>query len=62
MRNQFKLMVQGDIHGYDSKLGVKNIDYCFKQAQTIFNEWRRDAKPQIGNFIKKLSGNDFFSC
>jgi hypothetical protein len=60
VRNQFKLMVQGDIHGYDSKLGVKNIDYCFKQAQTIFNEWRRDAKPQIGNFIKKLSGNDFF--
>ncbi|MDM3849115.1 MAG: helicase-related protein [Aphanizomenon gracile PMC627.10] len=60
VRNQFKLMVQGDIHGYDSKLGVKNIDYCFKQAQTIFNEWRRDAKPQIGNFIKKLSDNDFF--
>ncbi|QJB43481.1 helicase-related protein [Dolichospermum flos-aquae] len=60
VRNQFKLMVQGDIHGYDSKLGVKNIDYCFKQAQTIFNEWRRDTKPQIGNFIKKLSDNDFF--
>jgi hypothetical protein len=60
VRNQFKLIVQGDVNGYDSKLGVKNIDYCFKQAQTIFNEWRRDAKPQIGNFIKKLSGNDFF--
>lgn len=60
VRNQFKLMVQGDVHGYDSKLGVKNIDYSFKQAQTIFNEWRRDTKPQIGNFIKKLSDNDFF--
>ncbi|MDD1414503.1 phospholipase D-like domain-containing protein [Dolichospermum sp. ST_con] len=60
VRNQFKLMVQGDVHGYDAKLGVRNIDYSFKQAQTIFNEWRRDAKPQIGNFIKKLSDNDFF--
>ncbi|MBD2140739.1 DEAD/DEAH box helicase family protein [Anabaena sp. FACHB-1250] len=60
VRNQFKLMVQGDVHDYDSKLGVKNIDYSFKQAQTIFNEWRRDTKPQIGNFIKKLSDNDFF--
>lgn len=60
VRNQFKLMVQGDVHGYDTRLGVRNIDYSFKQAQTIFNEWRRDAKPQISNFIKKLSGNDFF--
>ena len=25
IRNQFKLMVQGDVHGYDEKLGVKNI-------------------------------------
>ncbi|MGB8688512.1 MAG: helicase-related protein [Microcoleus sp.] len=59
-RNQFKLMVQGDVNGYDAKLGVKNIDYSFKQAQTIFNEWRKDQHPQIGDFIKKLSGNDFF--
>jgi hypothetical protein len=59
-RNQFKLMVQGDVHGYDSKLGVRNIDYSFKQAQTMFNEWRKDDNPKIGDFIKKLSGNDFF--
>lgn len=59
-RNQFKLMVQGDVNGYDAKLGVRNIDYSFKQAQTIFNEWRKDQHPQIGDFIKKLSGNDFF--
>ena len=59
-RNQFKLMVQGDVNGYETKLGVKNIDYSFKQAQTIFNEWRKDQHPQIGDFIKKLSGNDFF--
>jgi superfamily II DNA or RNA helicase len=59
-RNQFKLMVQGDVHGYDAKLGVRNIDYSFKQAQTMFNEWRKDDNPKIGDFIKKLSGNDFF--
>jgi ERCC4-related helicase len=59
-RNQFKLMVQGNVHGYDAKLGVRNIDYSFKQAQTMFNEWREDENPKIGDFIKKLSGNDFF--
>jgi len=59
-RNQFKLMVQGDVRGYDATLGVKNIDYSFKQAQTVFNEWRKDERPQISDFIKKLSGNDFF--
>ena len=60
VKSQFKLMVQGNVHGYDEKLGIKNIDYSFKQAQTIFNEWRREERPQIGDFIKKLSGNDFF--
>lgn len=59
-RNQIKLMVRGDVHGYDAKLGVRNIDYSFRQAQTIFNEWREEANPNIGDFIKKLSGNDFF--
>ncbi len=59
-RNQFKLMVRGDVHGYEAKLGVRNIDYSFRQAQAIFNEWREEANPNISNFIKKLSGNDFF--
>ena len=59
-RNQFKLMIQGNVHGYDAKLGVRNIDYSFKQAQTMFNEWRKDDNPKIGDFIRKLSGNDFF--
>lgn len=59
-RNQFKLMVQGNVHGYASKLDIRNIDISFRQAQTAFNEWRREADPQIGEFIRKLSGNDFF--
>jgi superfamily II DNA or RNA helicase len=59
-RNQFKLMAQGDVHGYDAKLGVRNIHYSFSQAQKIFNEWCKDDNPRIGDFIQKLSGNDFF--
>jgi SNF2 family DNA or RNA helicase len=38
-RNQFKLMVQGNVHGYDAKLGVRNIDYSFKQAQRVFEKF-----------------------
>jgi len=60
VRNQFKLMVQGDVHGYEEKLGVKNLDYSFKQAQTAFKEWHESPNPKIGDFIRKLSGNDFF--
>ncbi len=59
IRNQFKLMVQGDTHGYDTKLGVKNIDYSFKQAQTAFNEWRGGENPRISEFIKNLPANFF---
>ena len=59
-RNQFKLMVQGDVRGYEAKLGVKNIDYSFGQAKSIFDKWRTEANPNIGDFIKELSGNDFF--
>ncbi|MEA5497559.1 helicase-related protein [Limnoraphis robusta] len=59
-RNQFKLMVQGNVHGFEAKLGVRNIDYSFKQAQTVFNKWRKEKNHKIGDFIKQLSGNDFF--
>ncbi|MDM8556967.1 helicase-related protein [Desulfococcaceae bacterium HSG7] len=54
IRNQFKLMVQGDVGGFDEKLGVKNIDYAFRTAQTAFNKWRADEQPKISEFIKKL--------
>ncbi len=60
VKNQFKLMVQGDVQGYEDKLGVRNIDSSFGQAKTAFKQWREEANPCIGDFIKKLSGNDFF--
>jgi len=59
IRNQFKLMVQGNVNGYDAKLGVRNIDYSFKQAQTAFNEWRSGENPRISEFIKNLPANFF---
>ncbi len=59
IRNQFKLMVQGDVQGYNEKLGVRNIEYTFRTAQKAFNEWREDDKPKISEFIKKLPANFF---
>lgn len=55
IRNQFKLMVKGDVRGYDEKLGVRNIDYSFRTAQREFNIWRENKQPKkISEFIKKL--------
>lgn len=59
IRNQFKLMVQGDVHGFDETLGIRNIDYTFRSAQKAFNDWREETNPRIGEFIKKLPSNFF---
>lgn len=59
IRNQFRLMVQGDVDGYEETLGIRNLDYTFRTAQKIFNEWRVDPSPKISDFIKKLPANFF---
>lgn len=59
IRNQFKLMVQGNVHGYEETLGVRNLDYSFRTAQKAFNEWRNEPEPRISEFIKKLPANFF---
>lgn len=59
IRNQFKLMVQGDVGGYEETLGIRNLDYTFRTAQKVFNEWREEPSPRIGDFIKKLPANFF---
>jgi len=59
IRNQFKLMVQGNVNGFEESLGIKNLDYSFRTAQKVFNEWREDLSPKIGDFIKKLPANFF---
>jgi len=59
IRNQYKLMVQGNVNGFDNTLGVKNIDYTFRTAQRAFNEWREETNPKISDFIKRLPANFF---
>ncbi len=59
IRNQFKLMVQGNVNGFEESLGIKNLDYSFRTAQKVFNEWREYPSPKIGDFIKKLPANFF---
>ncbi len=59
IRNQFKLMVQGNVDGFNESLGIRNIDYTFRTAQKTFNEWREERNPKIVDFIKKLPANFF---
>ncbi len=54
IRNQFKLMVQGNKNGFYETLDIKNIDYTFKEAQTAFNDWREKDNTKISEFIKKI--------
>lgn len=60
IRNQFKLMVQGNVNGFENLLGIRNIDYTFRSAQKAFNDWRTVPTPRISDFIKLLPA-DFFS-
>ena len=59
IRNQFKLIVGGNVKGFEESLDIKNIDYTFKAAQTAFNQWTQEENPQIGDFIKQLPHNFF---
>ena len=59
IRNQFKLMVQGDSRGFNNSLGIKNLDYTFRTAQKAFNEWREMENPRISEFMKNLPDNFF---
>lgn len=59
IRNQFKLIVGGNVKGFEESLDIKNIDYTFRAAQKAFNEWTQEPDPKIGEFIKKLPPNFF---
>jgi len=59
IKNQFKLIVKGNVHGFEETLGVRNLEYTFRTAQKIFNEWRQEENPKISDFIKKLPANFF---
>jgi ERCC4-related helicase len=59
IRNQFKLFVGGNIHGFSESLDVRNIDATFRLAKKAFNEWIENPQPKIGDLIKKLDSNFF---
>lgn len=59
IRNQFKLVVKGDSGGFNSTLGIRNLDYAFRTAQKAFNEWRIKDRPKISEFIKEIPDNFF---
>lgn len=59
IRNQFKLIAQGDLAGYDESLDIRNLDYTFRSAQKSFNEWKEHKNPKIGELINMLPSNFF---
>ncbi|MBX7242339.1 MAG: DEAD/DEAH box helicase family protein [Bacteroidia bacterium] len=59
IRNQFKLMVGGNVNGFEKSLDIKNIDYTFRIAQKAFNDWTLNPEPKIGDFIRNLPPNFF---
>lgn len=59
IRNQFKLITQGDLAGYDESLGIRNLEYTFRSAQKSFNEWKEHDNPRIGDLINMLPSNFF---
>ena len=59
IRNQFLLMVAGNVAGFNESLDIKNIDYTFRSAQAAFNTWIKEPDPKLGEFIKLLPTNFF---
>lgn len=59
IRNQFKLMVAGDVRGFYDTLDVKNVDYVFKKAQQSFKNWRESENPKIKDFVSDLPAEFF---
>lgn len=59
IRNQFKLIVAGNKHGFEKSLDIKNIDSTFRNAQKELNKWTELKTNKIADFTKKLHGNFF---
>lgn len=60
IRNQFKLLVGGNAHGFAETLGIKNLDGLFKTVNTLFKTWSQKTNAKISTFIQQLPAQ-FFS-
>ncbi|MES2649848.1 MAG: helicase-related protein [Bacteroidota bacterium] len=54
VRNQFKLIVKGNIRGFDELLGVKNIDSVFRKGTEVFRRWAESGDRSVSNFIREI--------
>ncbi len=59
IRNQFKLIVAGNVHGFEESLDIRNLDYTFRAAQKTFNDWANNPHPRMGDFIRSLPPSFF---
>lgn len=61
LRNQFNLLTKGNDAGFAESLGVRHIDYTFKQVQSSFKKWSKDEKTQnLSIFYAQIKDNDCF--
>jgi ERCC4-related helicase len=61
LRNQFNLLTKGNDTGFEESLGVRHIDYTFKQVQSSFKKWSKDEKKQnLSSFYAQIKDNDCF--
>jgi len=59
IRNQYKLMVQGDVAGFNQSLGIRNLEYLFRVAEKKFRDWSATRNPQISDFVNALPQHFF---
>ncbi|WP_164994287.1 helicase-related protein [Candidatus Kuenenia stuttgartiensis] len=59
IRNQFKLVKQGNTDGFYESHSIRNVDHLFNRAQHAFFKWREGENLKIADFIKILP-SDFF--
>lgn len=59
IKNQFKLMVKDDDHGFNELLDIRSLDGTFRTAQMKFKKWVESDTQKISDFIKELPQNFF---
>ncbi|MFW6151676.1 MAG: helicase-related protein [Verrucomicrobiota bacterium] len=54
VRNQFKLLVKDNPHGFRDTLGISNLDSVFKRATQAFSEWSQADGRTLSSFLRAL--------
>lgn len=59
IKNQFKLIVKDNDHGFNESLDIRSLDGTFRTAQMKFKKWVESDTQKISEFIKELPQNFF---